>query len=458
MTWLRAAFGGLTTRGRAFLAAGVAATASAFILGQRDLLRIGVLLIVLPAACALVIGRAQLRLALTRTISPARVISGDTARVRLELENLTRLVTRVLLAEDTIPYSLGPSPRFVMARLPGGRRAAVTYSVPTQTRGRYEIGPLRLQMSDPFGLCEVTRAFTATDPLIVVPRTWPLSGAPTGGHWGGSGEAMHGTAAASGVHDIAIREYRYGDDLRRVHWRSTARRGELMVRREEQPRQMRATVLLDCRADSHRGDGPASSFEWAVSAAASVAVHLSGLRYGVRLLTDDPTATWSSASGDSSTVALLERLALVETTDDTTLGSSVAALQSSRGDGLIVAVLGDLEPDLAHALAQVRHPGSCAVAILLATPRWAPGRSAAADSGSDSRRERVAAVLQTAGWSVTEVDPSQAVPPVWQRLVSTSAGGGRAVVPTVLTVPANVPNASAVDGRSGLGNGYGGLR
>ena len=296
MTWLRAALGGLTTRGRAFLAAGVAATASAFILGQRDLLRIGVLLIVLPAACALVIGRAQLRLALTRTISPARVVSGDTARVRLELENLTRLVTRVLLAEDTIPYSLGPSPRFVMARLPGGRRAAVTYSVPTQTRGRYEIGPLRLQMSAPFGLCEVTRAFTATDPLIVVPRTWPLSGAPTGGHWGGSGEAMHGTAAASGVHDIAIREYRYGDDLRRVHWRSTARRGELMVRREEQPRQMRATVLLDSRADSHRGDGPASSFEWAVSATASVAVHLSGLRYGVRLLTDDPTATWSSAS------------------------------------------------------------------------------------------------------------------------------------------------------------------
>ena len=67
---------------------------------------------------------------------------------------------------------------------------------------------------------------------------------------------MTRTAAASGEHDIATREYRYGDDLRRVHWRSTARRGELMVRRDEQPHQMQATVLVDRRAVGHRGDGP----------------------------------------------------------------------------------------------------------------------------------------------------------------------------------------------------------
>ncbi len=101
-----------------------------------------------------------------------------------------------------------------------------------------------------------------------------------GGTWGGAGDSLARAAAVSGEDDIATREYRDGDDLRRVHWRSTAKRGELMVRREEQPRQMRATVLLDARARGHRGDGPASSFEWAVSAAASVAVHFTDLKHG----------------------------------------------------------------------------------------------------------------------------------------------------------------------------------
>ncbi len=70
------------------------------------------------------------------------------------------------------------------------------------------------------------------------------------------------------------RGYRYGDDLRRVHWRSTARYGELMVRREEQPQRARCTVLLDTRVVAYEGAGPDSAFEWAVSGAASVLVHM----------------------------------------------------------------------------------------------------------------------------------------------------------------------------------------
>lgn len=425
MDWLRAGLSGLTTRGRSFLAAGLAAAISAFALGQRDLLRIAVLLLALPIACMVAVGRTQLRLALTRTITPLRVVAGSPARVRLELENLTLGFTRVLLAEDGIPYTLGPSPRFVLARLPGGRRAAVTYTLQTQVRGRYQIGPLRLQLSDPFGLCELDRAFTATDPLVVVPRTWPLVGAPAGGHWGGSGEAVHGTAAASGEHDIAIREYRQGDDLRRVHWRSTARRGELMVRRDEQPRQMRATVLLDTRQVGHRGEGVSSSFEWAVSAAASAAVHLAGLRYAVRLLVDDPAATWVSPSGDATTAVLLERLALARMEDSGGLTDSMAALERSRGDGVIVAVLGELDEELAGALAAMRHRGTSGLALLLRVPEWGslPPETAAA---LDAQRGRVAAVLRTAGWAVAEASPGEPVPAVWQRAL----GGSAAVIPT----------------------------
>ena len=98
----------LTMRGRCFLAAGATAVVSALILDQRDLLRVGVLLAVLPIGALVLTSRYRYRLALRRTIAPARVVAGTTARVRLELANLTRLSTRVLLAEDRVPYALGP--------------------------------------------------------------------------------------------------------------------------------------------------------------------------------------------------------------------------------------------------------------------------------------------------------------------------------------------------------------
>src|SRR4029453_1872344 len=88
----------------------------------------------------------------------------------------------------------------------------------------------------------------------------------------GSGENRPRAIASAGEEDATVREYRDGDDLRRVHWRSTARRGELMVRREEQPWQSRCAMFLDARTISHHGHGPSSSLEWAVSAAASIGI------------------------------------------------------------------------------------------------------------------------------------------------------------------------------------------
>jgi uncharacterized protein (DUF58 family) len=412
--WLRPALAGLTTRGRSFLAAGFASTACALLLAQRDLLRVGALLIALPIGCALVLGRARYRLALTRTINPARVVAGSPARVRLELENLTRLRTRVLLAEDRVPFSLGASPRFVLARLPGGTRAAVTYTVRSLVRGRYPIGPVRLRLTDPFGMCEVTRSFTATDPLVVVPRTWPLAPVRGGGLWAGTGESVARSAAASGEDDIATREYRHGDDLRRVHWRSTARRGELMVRREEQPRQMRATVLLDNRSDGHRGEGPESSLEWAVSVAASAAVSLADQRYSVRVLLDERPAGWTSPYSGEGAAQLLDQLAVAEEGAPQVLAGALAALTRTGGDGLVVAVLGEVEEEVAVALAQLGGRGTRGVALLARTPEWValpPARAAELDG----IRARVMATLRSGGWAVADAGPADAVPLVWAR-------------------------------------------
>src|SRR5690606_33189547 len=116
------------------------------------------------------------------------------------------------------------------------------------------------------------------------------------GEYVGSGDSRARSVAVHGEDDVATREYRNGDDLRRVHWRSTARVGELMVRREEQPWESRATIVLDTRRHGHHGEGPTSSFEWAVSAAGSVALHLRRSGYRIRLVTGMSAATPGGAA------------------------------------------------------------------------------------------------------------------------------------------------------------------
>jgi uncharacterized protein (DUF58 family) len=418
----------LTLRGRSFLAAGLTAVACALVLDQRDLLRVGVLLAAVPLGALLTTSRYRYRLALKRTIAPVRVVAGTTARVALELENLTRIPTRVLLAEDRVPYALGPSPRFVIARLPGRRRAAVTYTLRSEVRGRYALGPLRLRLTDAFGMCEVTRSFTGVDRLVVVPKVHPLTGTDGSGQWSGTGESLTRNAAASGEDDVATREYRYGDDLRRVHWRSTARRGELMVRRDEQPRQMRATILLDTRTTGHRGDGPGSSFEWAVSAAASVAVHLAQQRYGVRLLTDDTTAGWTTASTTEGAGAVLDDLAVVRLAGTGALADAVTTLTRTGGDGMIVALLGEAGQDEVEALGAIGRHGTRCVAILLRTTEWSAGMPERRLDKLAQTREHNAEVLRAVGWTVVEAGASDAIADVWIRTTGAQAGARPRIV------------------------------
>ncbi len=104
---MREAIASLTTRGRAFAAAGLAAAACAVVLGQADLLRVGVLLLALPLVAAYSVGRTRYKLASGRRIEPARVEAGQDARVVLRLENVSRLPTGLLLLEDSVPRALG---------------------------------------------------------------------------------------------------------------------------------------------------------------------------------------------------------------------------------------------------------------------------------------------------------------------------------------------------------------
>jgi uncharacterized protein (DUF58 family) len=321
---VREGLAGLTTRGRLFLAAGGGATLAALILAEKDLLRVAVLLAVLPLISAGYVGRSRYRLSCNRTLEPRRAQVGASARVLLELNNVSRLPTGTILLEDRLPYALGSRPRLVLERLLAQRTSAVAYSVRADVRGRYEVGPLTARLSDPFGLCELTRSFSTVDRLTVIPQITPLDPVRLAAEYAGSGESRARSVAVHGEDDAATREYRHGDDLRRVHWRSTARVGELMVRREEQPWESRATVILDTRAGAHRGEGPTASFEWAVSAAASIALHLRPSGYKLRLITEPGIVVDASeVGGDGPLLARIAQLRTVAPPDfDVTLAMS----------------------------------------------------------------------------------------------------------------------------------------
>src|SRR3954469_8482475 len=149
---VRGTLGALTTRGRSFMAAGVTAIICAFVLGERDLLRAGVLIVTLPVLSAVVVSRPRYRLSCTRKTNPSRLPVGHEAQVSVVLQNVSRLPTGILLVEDQLPYTLGDRSRFVVDRIePGGGREML-YRIRADVRGRYQVGPLTVRLADPFGL------------------------------------------------------------------------------------------------------------------------------------------------------------------------------------------------------------------------------------------------------------------------------------------------------------------
>ncbi|MEE4491294.1 DUF58 domain-containing protein [Streptomyces sp. BE230] len=411
---LRAALGGLTTRGRSFLAAGVAAAVCAYVLGQGDLLRVGLLLAVLPLVCVTVLFRTRYRVAGTRRLSPSRVPAGAEARVHLRMDNVSRLPTGLLMLQDRVPYVLGPRPRFVLDRVEAGGRREVSYRVRSDLRGCYPLGPLQLRLSDPFGMCELTRSFNAYDTLVVIPRTEPLPPVRLAGEATGYGEGRQRSLALAGEDDVIPRGYRHGDDLRRVHWRSTARYGELMVRREEQPQRARCTVLLDTRGTAYQGTGPDSAFEWAVSGAASTLVHMLERGFAVRLLTDDGTAVpgegESGFAQDSAESAglMMDALAVVDHSDGGGLSRAYDVLRGGN-EGLLIAFLGELDEEQAAVAARMRQRSGGAVAFVLDSAAWVHGESSASDAACEQRLR----LLRESGWTAVPVRPGMDLARLW---------------------------------------------
>jgi uncharacterized protein (DUF58 family) len=406
----------LTTRGRAFVAAGLTLVLCGIGLGFTDLTRIGVLLVALPLLSGALMRRHDLRFALERTAVPGRVQVDEKALVTLAIENAGAATSPLLMAEEQLDYALGDRPRFVVPRMRRGDRQEVHYTVRSHVRGRHRLGPLGVRLRDPFGLSTRVAAISGSSDVLVLPRILPLgSTRPAGSGVGAEGAIPH-MVALHGEDDVSIRAYRDGDDLRRIHWPATAKTGELMVRQEDRPARRRAVLVLDSRARGHHGTGTSSSFEWAVTACASVAAHLLEQGYAVHLVCDE-TAEDGRAATALEVDPLLDVLAVAQTgRDDLFADVLQAAHPVTASGGLVLAVVTDLDEELARQVASLRQPGGTALAIVLDPDGFAAARRRRPHGTGELP---CVPILQGAGWGVAVVGAGDDLATVWTALSGT---------------------------------------
>jgi uncharacterized protein (DUF58 family) len=422
---------GFTTRASCLLAAGITAVLCGLLLGEVDLVRAGILSAAIPCAAALVVQRSRVRLGNRRSIEPTRVSAGEAVSIHLVISNKSLLRTGTLMVEDQLPERLVGHARFVLDPLGSHESRTVSYRMPGLGRGRYRVGPLRIRLTDPFRMIDLSRSFTATSDFIVGPVVDQLPAVePPRSDELGDNAGSH-SIGTYGADDQSTREYRTGDDLRKIHWRSSARTGALMVRQEERPWRGQSTLLLDLRAAGHvtTADHPVagvdprqtSSLEWAISAAASIGSHVLVRGRELSLLSEPSTERPRFAAP----LALTHHLAAVRELGYLDLSSMATQIRSAARDSSLIAVLGRLDPVTLRTLADAHPRGrsSPAFALLLDVDSWRDSDP----EGSRTEVARGAAVLRNAGWRVTVVRHGDTTPEAWQVLLAGFASSARTV-------------------------------
>ncbi len=323
----------------------------------------------------------RLDLTVARTVTPGRLTVGTPGRVELEVRNGRGAHTGVLRLHDAVSGTAGAS--MLVDPLPPGGTGEASYRLPTQRRGTLRIGPLRIDVVDPFGLATASLTGAPAVDVTVYPHVDDVAAPPRGPARGALSARQLPNAARSASEDFyALRPYEVGDDLRRVHWRSSARHDELLVRQADERWQARTTVVLDVRVASYEGD----SFERAVSAAASVLTAAARRDDLVRLITTDGTDS-GFGPGTSQLDRLMEHLALVDVTARARLSAALTRLSARPAAGSLVSVVGLVPSGDLAALVGLRAREPEAVVV-----RFEGARSAAVPANATAVEGRGVAV------------------------------------------------------------------
>ncbi|UQX87199.1 DUF58 domain-containing protein [Jatrophihabitans telluris] len=408
---------GLSSRGRTFVTVGIISTLAGLVLGVTDLQRVGVLLLALPVPAWLAVRQSRAGLRVSHAVHPERVEVGQRVEVRLTLGNPNAFATGPLRVTETVPG--GRPLRFSVAGIRGRQRRTVAYPLPPLHRGRYLVGPTEVTASDPFSLVMANSRSADTAEVIVQPRRDVLAPLTLPMAWQDGGAHSSHSVGSGGSDDASVRDYRYGDDLRKIHWRSSARSGNLMVRQEERPWHGQCLVLLDSRITAYPvrpGERESPTFEWAVSAAASIGTHLA--ERGRRVL----LVTGSGQAVHEDQLAMLDLLADTRPASRADVEPLSDSLHGVGRDASVFAILSCHDRgQLASLAARPRLPGS-AVALLIKPWTFEPGWTADGDADLESEAlwQEISGLLHANGWRVIGVSSADALPTLWPYLLATA--------------------------------------
>ncbi|HEY7874960.1 MAG TPA: DUF58 domain-containing protein [Actinomycetota bacterium] len=417
-----------TLRGWLVVSIGAVILAIGRVLGSIAVMQVGVALIALVAIAMAVIKLGRHELEVTRTASPPRVAAGHPVTVTVEVANRGRGAAPLLLLEDRVPVELSGRGRFAIQGIePGGTRSD-SYEVRPSRRGRYEIGPMTISYVDPFGLASRSAEAASTAAFLVRPRVETLAlPRDLGERRSLAVSALRQPTGSSGEDFYTLREYVEGDDLKRIHWPSTAKRNRYMIRQEETPWHTRATVVFDDSAAHHGGYGEGSSFERTVEAAASLAdlYHRTGYSYR---LAGAHNPGLPSARGADHVQRCMDLLATIDTTpaarpDDAVLARLAEIEGGTSAEGALIFVGGSLRGEVAIALTRCRRRFKQVVAVSFPAHRFGSEATKQRWAGEQQTVE-VARLLARSGVRTVVLGPGESFASGWATLSHVRQGGG----------------------------------
>lgn len=281
------------------------------------------------------------------------------------------------------------------------------YGLHPMIRGRWPLGPVLLHHVDPFGMVLADTPVGHSQHVPVWPAIVNLSG--TAGALMGHADRVVLGARTPSADDASLREYREGDDLRRVHWPSSARRGTMLVRSDERAGRRPATVIVDLPRDSE-------PLERTISLAASVGVSVLSSGHPVRLvgagLDPDAMRHLGERGSEAARVQLLNHT--IDLRPPATQAEGTAHLvraarlvaDKARDGEVTVAIVEPLHDEALAALAPIAQAGRA----------WAVVR---ADDRNEGAAQQSVAALRKAGWRATTTHADDDLAHLWMRMLST---------------------------------------
>lgn len=346
----------MTGRGWTVLGVGAAFWLTGRLLGLRELIQIAIVLSILCLASVMWMRIGRRRIEASRTFSHGWVHRGEEVEISVRIENPDPVPTPSLVVTQKFP---GQEPESAyLPPIPPRAEDVLLSSFRPKRRGRFLMEPFQVTLSDPFGLSMHKREFRDQGMLLVYPRVehLPLPKAAAGRY---RGEKTRRIPTPSGEDFYGIRNYETGDDPRRVHWLSTARRGHLMVREDEAGGRQVATIFIDDRESVHGKSE--EKFERTVEAAASVVDLYARQSYSLRLVRAGGPGV-PLGKGATQYNRIMEVLATI--TPGRGKAEQFRAIGRGRRDGALIVAAGDLQPDELRILGRAGGGYTEAIVIL----------------------------------------------------------------------------------------------